>query len=72
MMEGYELKLYGPRDMLAPVRSSLGRHVFQATDNLSAISHVKTEFAKALSASDYAFLRHVGDGTIWELYAGRT
>jgi hypothetical protein len=65
-MEGYELKLYGPRDILGPVRSSLGRHVFRAPDNLSAITHAKTEFAKDLSACDYAFLRHMGDGTIWE------
>lgn len=68
-MESYELKLFGPRDVLAPVRLSLGRHAFHATDNLAAIIQAKAEFAKALPACDYAYLHHLGDGTIWEGFA---
>lgn len=65
-MEAYELKLFGPRDVLAPVRLALGKYVFKATDNLTAIGHAKSAFSQALSASDYACLHHIGDGTIWE------
>jgi len=68
-METYELKLFGPRDVLAPVRLSLGRHAFHATDNLSAIVQAKAEFAMALPGCDYAYLHHLGDGTIWEGHA---
>jgi hypothetical protein len=67
-MEAYELKLFGPRDALGPVRSSLGRHVFHATDNRTAIDHAKAEFSQALSVCEYAYLHHVGDGTIWEAH----
>jgi hypothetical protein len=65
-METYELNLYGPRDSAAPVRVSLGKHAFEATDNLTAIHYVKTELSGALAAADYAVLHHVRDGTIWE------
>ena len=68
-MESYELKLFGPRDVLAPVRLSLGRRVFQATDNLAAISQAKVEFSQCAPGCDYAYLHHIGDGTIWEGYA---
>ena len=68
-METYELKLFGPRDVLAPVRLSLGRRVFHATDNLSAISQAKVEFFQCVPGCDYAYLHHIGDGTIWEGYA---
>ena len=69
VMESYELKLFGPRDVLAPVRSSLARHVFRATDNLTAIIQAKAEFSEAAPGCDYAYLHRIGDGTIWEGYA---
>lgn len=65
-MEMYELKLFGPQDSLAPVRSALGTFTFQATDNLTAISHAKSAYSLALLASDYAYLHHLSHGTIWE------
>lgn len=68
-MESYELKLFGPRDVLAPVRLSLGKHVFHAADNLTAISQAKAEFSQCAPGCDYAYLHHIGDGTIWEGYA---
>jgi len=36
---------------------------------LSAIVQAKAEFAMALPGCDYAYLHHLGDGTIWEGHA---